>query len=96
MDNGGAQSPKVEDHPGKPQCSSNSICATQQDCGTHQRSFLVASYVEHRGRIRAILSSLPIGEIRPPEEGGSAAANPTTRTEVVVDHYIPDYGFAKV
>ena len=41
-----------------------------QNYGPRQKSFLVAWYVEHRGRIRAILSSLLVGEIRPLEEGG--------------------------
>ena len=47
--------------------------------------------MEHRGRIRAMLSGLPVGEIRPQEKGGSAAANPTTRAEMAVDHYKPGH-----
>ena len=65
MANGGTQSLATEDHSGKPQCPSDWTRGAQQDSRPHQESFLVAWYVEHCGRIRAILSSLPVGEIRP-------------------------------
>ena len=96
MVDGGAQGPIVEGHLGKPRCPSCWTCGTQQDCGPHQKSFLVAWYVEHRGRIRAILSGLPVGEIRPLEEGESAPANPTIGTEVVACHYRHGYRFTRV
>ena len=87
MVDGGAQSPTAKHHLGKPRYPSYWTHGAQQNYGPHQKSFLVAWYVEHRGRIRAILSGLPIGEIRPQEKGGSAAANPITRAEMAADHY---------
>ena len=66
MVDGGTQGPTTEDHyPGKPRCPSYWTRGAQQDSGPHQKRILVAWYVEHRGRIRAILSGLPVGEIRP-------------------------------
>ena len=76
--------------------SSDRTRGAQQHNGPHQESFLVAWYVEHRGRIRAILSGLPIGEIRPQEEGGSTAANPTTGAEMAVDYDRPGHRFTRV
>ena len=61
-----------------------------------KRAFLVAWYVEHRGRIHAILSGLSVGEIRPQEKGVSTAANPTTGAEMVANYYRLGHGFAKV
>ena len=52
--------------------------------------------MEHRGKICVIMFGLPIGEIRPQEEGGSAAANPTTREEMTIDHYRPDHRLVRV
>ena len=65
MVDGGTQGSTIEDHSEKPRCPSDRTCGAQQDDGPHQESFLVAWYVEHSGGIRAILSGLPIGEIRP-------------------------------
>ena len=56
MVDGGAQGPAAEDHSGKPRCPSNWARGAQQDSGPHEKSFLLGRYVEHRGRIRAILS----------------------------------------
>ena len=70
----------------KPRRPSYWTRGTQQNCGPYQKSFLVAWYVEHRGRIRVILSGLPVGEIRPQEKGGSIAANPTTGAEMATDY----------
>ena len=53
---GGAQASTAKDHTGKPRCPNYWTFGAQQDCGPHQKSFLVAWYNEHRGRIRAILS----------------------------------------
>ena len=91
MVDGGAQSPTTKDYQREPRCPSYWTRGTEQDSGPHQKSILVAWYVEHSGRIRAILSGLPIGEIRPQEKGGSAAANPITETQMAVDHYRPDH-----
>ena len=52
--------------------------------------------MEHRGRIRAILSGLPIGEIRPQGKCRSTAANPTTGAEILVDYNRSGYKFARV
>ena len=89
MVDGGAQGPTTKDHSRKPQCPRYWICGAQQDYGPHQKSFLVAWYVEHRGGIRAILSGLLVGKIRPQEKGGSAAANPTTGAEMAAHHDNP-------
>ena len=56
----------------------------------------MAWYVEHRGRIRAILSGLLVGEIRPKEESGCAVANPTIGEEMVVDIDRSGYKLARV
>ena len=61
-----------------------------------KRAFLKAWYVERRGRIRAILFGLPVGEIRPQEKGGSIATNPTTGAEMVANYNRPGHGFARV
>ena len=63
MVDGGAQGPAAEDHSGKPQCPSDWTRGAQQDSGPHQKSFLVAWYVEHHGRIRAILSGLEVAKL---------------------------------
>ena len=65
MVDGGAQGPTTKDHSGKPQCPNYWIRGAQQDCGPHQKIFLVAWYVEHCARVCAILSGLPVGEIKP-------------------------------
>ena len=65
MADGGAQGPPAKDYLGKPRRPSNWTRGTEQDSEPHQESFLVAWYVEHRGRIRANLSGLPVGKIRP-------------------------------
>ena len=52
--------------------------------------------MEHRGRIRANLSGLPVSEIRPQEKGRSTAANPTTGAEMAVDYNRPNHRFARV
>ena len=52
--------------------------------------------MEHYRRIRVILSGLPISGIKSLEEGWSAAANPTTRKEVGVDHYKLGHKYARV
>ena len=96
MVDGGAQGPATEDHSGKPRCPSDWTRGAQQDSGPHQKSFLVAWYVEDRVRIRAILSGLPIGEIRPQEKGGSTVANPTTRVEMAADYNRPSHRFTRV
>ena len=49
MVDGGAQGPATEDHLGKPRCPSDWTCGAQQDSGPHQKSFLVAWYVERHG-----------------------------------------------
>ena len=81
---------------GKPWCPNDWTRGAQQDSEPHQKSFLVAWYVEHRGGIRSILSGLPVGEIRPQEKGGCTAANFTTRAEMAADYDRLGYWFAKV
>ena len=95
MVDGGAQGPTTEDHLGKPRCPGYWTCGAQQDCRPHQKSFLVAWYVEHHGGMRAVLSGLLVGEIRPLEEGRSHVDNPITRTEVATNYYRPGYRFPK-
>ena len=46
---------------------------TQEDSGPHQKTFLVVWSMEQHRRTRAILSGLPIGEIRPQEKVGICA-----------------------
>ena len=96
MVDGGAQGLAATDYLRKPRCPSCWTCGAQQDSRPHQDSFLVASYVEHRGRIHAILSGLPVGEIRPKEESRRVTTNSTTRAEMAVYHYKPGYKFARV
>ena len=86
MVDGGTKSFATENHLRISRCPRNWTRGAKQDSGPHQKSFLVAWYVEHRGKIHAILSSLPIGEIRPQEKGGSTATNPTTGAEMAVDY----------
>ena len=96
MVDGGAQGPTTENHSEKPQCPSNWTRGAQQDSGPHQESFLVAWYVEHRGRICANLSGLPIGEIRPQEKSGSIVANPTIGVEMAANYNRPGHRFTRV
>ena len=91
MVDGGAQGPATEDHSRKPRCPSYWTRGAEQYCGPHQESFLVVWYVEHRGRICAILSGLLVGEIRPQKKGGCTVANPTTRAEMAADYDRPGY-----
>ena len=91
MDDVGPQGLQIENYAGEPRCSLHRTRGTQPDCGPHQKSLLVASYVERRGRIRAILSGLPVDKIRPQEKGGRDAANPTTRVEMAADHDRPGH-----
>ena len=81
----GAQSPTVEDHLGKLRCPSYWTRRAQQDRGSHQKSILVAWYVEHRGRIRANLSILLVGETRPQEKVGLVATYPPARMQVAAN-----------
>ena len=91
MDDVGSTGPTAEDYPREPRCSLHWTRGAQSDSGPHQKSFLVAWYVERRGRIRAILSGLPVDKIRPQEKGGRAAANPTTGAEMAADHDRPGH-----
>ena len=86
MADGVAQGLVAKDDPRKPQCPSYWTRGAQQDNRPHQKSILVGWYVEHRGRICAILSSLLVGEIRPQDESGCFATNATTREEMSKDH----------
>ena len=86
MVDGGAQGPTIEDHSGKPRCPNYWTRGARQDCGPHQKSFLVAWYMECRRGMRVILSGLPVGEIRPQEKGGSIAVNPTIGVEMAIDY----------
>ena len=86
MADGGAQGPATEDYLGKPRRPSSWTRGTEQDNGPHQKSFLVAWYVEHRGRIRANLSGLPVGKIRPQEKGGFIIAHPPARKKMAADY----------
>ena len=56
----------------------------------------MAWYVKHCGRIRAILSGLPLGEFRPQEKGGSTVANPTTGVEMAANRDRTSHRFARV
>ena len=96
MVDGGTKNLATENHSRKSRCPNNWTRGAKQDSGPHQKSFLVAWYVEHRGRIRAIMSNLPIGEIRPQEKGGSTTANPITGAEMAADYDRPGYRFLRV
>ena len=56
----------------------------------------MAWYVEHQGRIHAILSGLLEDEIRPQDRGGSATANSIAEEEMAADYNRSGYKFFRV
>lgn len=79
MDDGGVQGLVAEDYLRKSQFLGFWTCGPQQKNGPRRGSTPIASYVEHLGRIHAILCGLSSGNIRPQEECECVVANPTTR-----------------